>query len=125
MRECRRRNRPIAYNPAVNHSHHDRVSLELASRIAAGLVDHPEWIALARENLARWSLANRDAPGLLRCYEEWRAILDRPVAEIAARLTEDSEEGQRLRQNSPFAGALSPMTVWEIKRRFRDETNAA
>ncbi len=80
---------------------------------------------MARENLDRWSTLNRDAPSLLRCYSEWRAILDRPIPEICATLTAPTDEGQRLRQNSPFVGALTPQEVWEIKRRNRHDQNAA
>jgi hypothetical protein len=95
------------------------VSLELAKRIAGGLAQHPEWVALARDNLDRWMRLNADAPGLMRCYEEWRDLIERPVPEICALLIETSERGQRLRRNSPFAGALSPSEVWSIKRRYR------
>jgi hypothetical protein len=80
---------------------------------------------LARENIARWRNLNSDAPGLIRCYDEWAALLDRPLAEICAILVMDNDEGQRLRQNSPFAGALPPATVWEIKRRLRHDEVAA
>ncbi len=109
----------------MNHRRQDRVSLEIARRVAAGLADHPEWIETARENLSRWRRLNRDAPGLLRCYQEWDSLLDLPPAEIASRLTAVTDEGQRLRQNSPFAGVLAPATVWDIKRRYRDEPDAA
>jgi len=40
-------------------------------------------------------------------------------------LTTQSDEGQRLRQNSPFAGVLPPQEVWEIKRRMRNDQTAA
>ena len=83
-----------------------------------GLPSHPEWLALARENLERWSLLNRESPSLL-------GLLDRPLAEVCAILTSKTDEGQRLRQNSPFAGVLTPKAVWEIKRRLRDEQSAA
>lgn len=109
----------------MDHGFQDRVSLELARRIAAGLPSRPDWIALARENLDRWSARNHDAPSLLRCYAEWREILSRPVDEICAMLTATTDEGQRLRQNSPFAGVIPPDEVWAIKRRLRDEQNAA
>jgi len=104
------------------HELRDKSSLEMARRIAAGLPTRPEWLALARENLSRWSELNRDAPGLLNCYDEWREILEMPVPEICAILTADTDEGQRLRQNSPFAGALSPSEVWEIKRQYAAKT---
>lgn len=104
---------------------HDRVSLEIARRIARGLPQKPEWIDLARENLARWRRINADAPGLLRCYSEWEALLQKPIDTICRGLTAETDESRRLRQNSPFAGALSPQTIWDIKSHMRNETIAA
>src|SRR5262245_42200523 len=86
---------------------------------------HSEWLRLARENLERWSRQHQNVPQLLRCYAEWRELLSRSAAEIAAVLTAETDEGQRLRQNSPFAGALPPEEVWEIKSRFRRHATAA
>jgi hypothetical protein len=107
----------------MGHEVQDRASLEMAERITAGLAEHPEWVEMARRNLDRWARRNRDAPSLLRCYDEWRELLDLPIAEICAVLTAKTDEGQRLRQNSPFAGVLSPSEVWEIKARCRNETS--
>src|ERR1041385_4180979 len=103
----------------MGHEFQDQVSLELAHRIAAGLPRHPEWLDFARSNLERWSRQNQNAPALLKNYEEWRRLLSRPVPEIVTILTNDTEEAQRLRQNSPFAGVLPPQEVWEIKSRVR------
>ena len=82
----------------------DQVSLELARRIAAGLSEHPEWLDLARLNLERWTRRYRNAPGLLRCYAEWRQLLAHPLAEISTTLTRETDEAQRLRQSSPLSG---------------------
>ena len=109
----------------MGHEYQDRVSSEMARRIAAELPQRPDWLALARGNLDRWSARNADAPGLLRCYNEWRRILEGPLSEVVAILLAQTDEGQRLRQNSPFVGALTPHEVWEIKRRVRHEQNAA
>jgi hypothetical protein len=106
------------------HDLHDRISLEIARRVAAELPHRPEWLALARENLQRWRTINADAPSLLRCYDEWAALLDRPIPDIIRALTADTPDSQRIRQNSPFAGALPPRDVWSIKHRFRHEQNA-
>jgi hypothetical protein len=103
----------------MTHAYQDSVSMEIARRIAAELPRRPEWLDLARGNLDRWSRRNAGSASLLRCYSEWRAILDRPVEEICAVLTSQTDEGQRLRQNSPFAGALTPREVWDIKDRLR------
>jgi len=103
----------------MNHFETDQVSLELARRIAEKLRWQPDVIYFARANLARWSQQNASAPSLLRCYTEWQKILCRPVEEICLLLCSESDDAQRLRQNSPFAGVLTPTEVWEVKSRFR------
>lgn len=108
----------------MGHELQDRISLELAKRIATGLVNHPEWIEHARRNLVRWRVRNAGAPGLVRCYEEWLGLLDFPAGDIATLLVAESDRGQWLRQNSPFAGILTPREVWLIKQRCRDEARA-
>lgn len=113
----------MLYNSPVDNGFHDRVSLELASMVASGLPSHPEWLTLARDNLRRWSERNANAPGLLRCYAEWREVFDRPLSEIISTLLDPSDRGQRLRTNSPFAGVVGAREVWEIKRRIREELN--
>ncbi len=92
----------------MDHSLQDKVGLELAIRIQEALPEHPEWLEEARTNLDRWSARNSSAASLLRCYAEWRELLERPVPEICAVLIADTEEGRRLRQNSPFVGMLPP-----------------
>lgn len=109
----------------MDHTIHDRISLALAKEIAHGLADHPEWIELARANINAWSRRNASAPALLRCYHEWQAILDLPVDRVIRELLRDDETGQRLRQNSPFAGALDPATVRRIRQRVMDAARAA
>jgi hypothetical protein len=103
----------------MNHSEIDQVSLELAWRVADRLRLHPELIAFAQANLVRWSQQNASAPSLLRCYTERQQILSRPIGEICTLLCSESDNAQRLRQNSPFAGVLTSMEVWEVKSRFR------
>ena len=103
----------------MNHSENDQVSLELARLVAERLRWQPELVDFARANLTRWSQRNASAPSLLRCYDEWLQILSRPIEEICALLCSASDNAQRLRQNSPFAGVLSPTEVWEVKSRLR------
>lgn len=106
----------------MNHSTIDRVSLEIARQVAGRVRRHPELVDLARANLARWARQNAATPSLLRCYAEWQAILSRPMDEVCERLCAETDEGQRLRQNSPFVGVLSPAEVWDIKARIRHAT---
>jgi hypothetical protein len=109
----------------VGHQLLDEISLELGRRTAARLRQQPELIQLSHENLARWSRLNANAPALLRCYAEWRAVLQRPLEEICQLLSSETEEARRLRQNSPFAGVLSAREVWALKQRFRHATTPA
>ncbi len=110
---------------AVDHTQIDRVSLELAHQVAERLRRQPEVLDIARNNLTRWTQQNQSSSSLLRCYSEWQEILSRPVDEICELLCSESDNAQRLRQNSPFAGVLTPVEVWEIKSRFRHATAAA
>lgn len=109
----------------MNHSETDQVSLELARRVADRMREQPEVVDFARANLARWSQQNPSAPSLQRCYAEWQQILTRPVEAICSLLCSESDDTQRLRQNSPFAGVPSPAEVWEVKSRLRHAPSAA
>lgn len=110
------------YHCVMGHEYQDRVSLEIHRLVAAGLPTRPEWMAMARENLGKWMQRNADSPSLMRCYQEWLDILDsRSVEQVCAILIAKTDEGQRLRQNSPFVGAVPYREVWETKRRMRDE----
>ena len=102
----------------MKHSETDQVSLELARRVAERLRRQPGVMDIARANLVRWSRQNSSVPSLLRCYAEWQEILSRPLDEICNLLCAESDNAQRLRQNSPFAGVLPPAEVWEVKARF-------
>jgi hypothetical protein len=109
----------------VNHSGIDAVSLSLARRVAERLRARAELLEIARANLSRWRHRNADSPSLLRCYAEWEHILTRPLEEVCTLLEAETEEGQRLRQNSPFPGVLSPAEVWQIKSRHRHAATSA
>jgi hypothetical protein len=109
----------------VSHELLGEISLELGRRTAARLRQQPDLLQLAHDNLARWSNQNDGATALLRCYAEWRELLQRPLEEICSVLTSDNEVAQRLRQNSPFAGVLNAREVWAVKQSFRHATPAA
>jgi len=103
----------------MQHEVLDEVSLEMGRRVAARLREQPSLVQIAHDNLARWLRQNADAPALVRCYHEWQALLERPFEDICQILESGSEEGRRLRQNSPFAGVLSPAEVWSLKNAIR------
>lgn len=58
----------------------------------------------ARERLCRWRGERRIDP---RYADRWDEILSLPPAQIANRISRDTQEARDLRQNSPFAGALT------------------
>ncbi len=83
--------------------------------IAAKLIAEPALLAIAHNNLQRWTTtAGRSQPYL----DAWRELLARPIVELAAWIQEDSEPMRAMRQTSPFAGVLSPRERWEIYDAF-------
>ncbi len=106
----------------MNHFTTDKISLELAREVADRMRKHPELIEVAHANLKRWSRLNATSGPLLRCYAEWQEILTRPIEDVCDLLCSETDQAQRLRQNSPFAGILTPPEVWAIKSRIRHAT---
>jgi len=109
----------------MRHEVHDRISLEVARRVAARLTLQPELIEEARGNLRRWILRNGHVPGLMRGYQEWLAILERPVTEVQTILTQDTDEGQRLRQNTPFILMIPEEEIAAIRAAVFNDQRAA
>ena len=103
-------------------SHHrlERRSLALHRAIAAKLRAQPELLAIARENLDRWS---RLGSGTQPYWDEWRRLLDRPLEELLAAIEEDSQHMRDLRQSTPFAGVLEPKERWHIYDTFEPGTH--
>src|ERR1700710_2851479 len=76
---------------------HDRLegrSLALHRAIADKLRHHPELLAVAHNNLDRWSAANgRSKP----YFDTWRALSHRPLPELLAVMEEASPRSQTSR----------------------------
>ncbi|HMS40341.1 MAG TPA: hypothetical protein PKE69_08955 [Pyrinomonadaceae bacterium] len=85
------------------HNFVDLFSLMLHAGVAEKLRLNPhEVLQIARQNLNRW-LANENS-----ALREWQKILETHTPEeIIKIITQDTDEGQRLRSSSPFAGVLS------------------
>jgi hypothetical protein len=92
-------------------------SLAMHALIAAKIERDRAPILIAQRNLDRWQARGKEAAP--RWLAEWRAILRRPWREVAAFITEMSEDAARLRQSSPFAGALTPLERRRIYDAFR------
>jgi len=88
-------------------------SLAIHREIAACLLRDASIVARARATVQRWSADGHLSPYYARA---WEACLSRPLEEIAAVLTDESEEARALRQNSPFVGIVDPRRRWAIWR---------
>ena len=103
--------------PYSSHRLAEARSLVMHTVIAEKIQTNPALIAHAQQNRRRWRRRREaGAPGWM---DEWRGILKRPQTEIAAIICEPSERGARLRQSSPFAGALSNQERKRIYDAFR------
>lgn len=103
---ARRTDRPVV---PEGHRTAERRSLALHRVIAERLDSRGVEEARARvEHLA--------AEGHLhpRYARDWRELLARPTAEIAAAIVTDDQEGRDLRQNTPFAGVLNEQELRRI-----------
>jgi hypothetical protein len=96
----------------------DLVALDYHRLVAARLQADPETVLReARENLQRW-LPVHEGSGSQLALLEWQQLLDTKTApELIAIITENSEEGQRLRSSTPFAGYLSDEESLALWRR--------
>lgn len=100
----------------------DYLSLMYHREIAEHLRREPERILnIARDNLRRWLASHERGSAEARCFEEWEHLLDTcSVDKLIAIITEDSDEGQRLRSSTPFTGILSNQKRREINKRCEE-----
>jgi hypothetical protein len=100
----------------------DLWALEYHKRVAERMRIDPEGVVTkARENLKRWLSDYPAGSSDAQCLEEWRGLLEtRTVPELIALITEDSDEGQRLRSSTPFTGILSFEEREEIYNRHAE-----
>jgi hypothetical protein len=104
------------------HQRIDRRSLALHRAIAERLRADPALLAVARDNLDRWSRARgRSQP----YWDAWREILGRPLGEVLEIMLEDTERMTAMRQATPFAGILQPNERWAINEAFAPQRPAA
>jgi hypothetical protein len=99
-----------------SHQFLDALALAYHRAVAARLRTEPKAvIEVARENIARWLSSGSFDAGTAASLHEWEEILDTSNSEqLMAVITEESDEGQRLRQSSPFAGVLTDEERLEI-----------
>jgi transposase-like protein len=105
--------------PSVYSSHRllEARSLAMHAVIAQKITRDASLLKIPRNNLKRWRA--RWSESVPAWFEEWSQIMTRPWPEIAALITELSENAARLRQSSPFAGVLTPVERKRIYDAFR------
>ena len=108
-------------SPLRGHQRIDRRSLALHRAIAEKLRNDPSLIAIALDNIERWSRTGGPSQPY---WDAWREILKRPLPEILDLLGEESERITALRQATPFAGVLEPAERWAIYEKFNLEPAA-
>ena len=108
--------------PIDSHQFIDFMNLVYHREVATRLLANPEAVLnRARNNLQRWLSAYQPGESDARCLEEWQSLFEsRTVPELIAIITEDSDEGQRLRSSTPFAGVLSLEERKELRKRCEE-----
>lgn len=98
-----------------SHKVIDRVNAAQDRLIAARLRRNGRILRESRMNLRRWMA--RDGKSIRPVFAEWHQILHRLTAgEIADFLVSDTPRARRLRQSSPFAGALTDVERRAIRK---------
>jgi hypothetical protein len=92
-------------------------SLALHVLAARRIRADPQLLVRARATLGRWLARYGDRPPA--ALAEWRDLLEQPWPVVAARATELSEEGARLRQSSPLATLLPEAQRRRVREAFR------
>lgn len=105
--------------PVRSHQWIDFVDLVAHRAMARKIRREPKLFNRARRNIARWKKVNRGCPAALR---EWKEILRNNDLNTVLRLmTRADEEGNRLRQSSPFCGILTKPEREAIWARYDQE----
>ena len=105
--------------PVGSHQYLDLVDLMAHRAMARKIRRQPRLFNRARRNIARWEKTNGGCSSPLR---EWKRILDQNDMETVLRIiTRADEEGNRLRQSSPFCGILTARERKAIWARYDQE----
>jgi hypothetical protein len=96
-------------------------SLAYHRAIADRLAGDPAILDRARVRVRGWLGAR---PGT-HIATSWAEVLDRPIPEIIAFLTDTGERARELRQSTPFAGVLDPRERWRLWREAGERARAS
>lgn len=96
----------------------ERRSLWLAYAVAGIIATDPDRRIMEARN--RLDEMRPNARGQAKKWlDEWERLLDGPIDQILAALTDRSLRGRELRQNSPFAGALGEQQRLKVLAAWR------
>jgi hypothetical protein len=102
--------------PVRSHQWIDLVDLMVHRAMARKIRRQPGLFNRARRNLARWEKSNRGCPQPL---QEWKQILrENDMNRVLRIMSRADEEGNRLRQSSPFCGILTELEREAIWARY-------
>jgi len=105
-----------------SHPWHDQLGLRYHRAIAEKIRVHSELRRIAVGNIDRWTARNDYPRSVVAALRHWRELLTTaPVAQLIAAMTDPSEHGHQMRQNTPFAGILTQ----DERRRIREEYEKA
>ncbi|MET4638371.1 transcriptional regulator with XRE-family HTH domain [Mycetocola sp. 2940] len=91
----------------VNNRREERVTMELHRALANKLKNDPQLaLKVVPSNLGRLR-ARLTSPIGQQWVDRWAELVDSPVGVLIDGMLADTPEGRELRQNSPFAGALT------------------
>lgn len=95
------------YEPGT-HQFLDALSWRCHRIIAERIRSDPSLLRIPRANIARWLALDPYDEGEKRSVLEWLPMLEEArLDELIARMTDPGEEGQRMRQSTPFVGILA------------------
>lgn len=103
----------------MGHDLIDKRSLELHRLVAEKIRQQPELMDFVLERLNRSLSESRLSDSCKDSLREWQTLLTSlPLREVLDLMTEDSDEGQRLRHSTPFSGILTQPERLEVFRRY-------
>jgi hypothetical protein len=85
----------------------ERVTMELHLTLAQKLRSDPQAVLAVTPNNLERLRSRLSSPIGQGWVSRWAELLDGPVEDLISGMLADTPEGRDLRQNSPFAGALT------------------
>jgi hypothetical protein len=90
----------------------DARSREMHRIVADRIGRDPGILERARQTIARWR--PNQSPRSMPYLDRWQRLIDAGPDAVIAKLLEDSDDGDVMRQTSPFAGVLTNEERWAI-----------